>query len=163
MDFTTIYNCFRKSTLIIISITLPTPLNPPDITSLYERVTTAGNIQDSIALSSFLNPTDEAGLEEDEEKELDQEEMFRDVLSHHIGLGLAQGDDDEDDDDDIHTEGPRHSIQAARKAVQLLIEFTESRDDMQTAHMRAIERLEQELEAIDQNRRTQSTLDRWLT
>jgi hypothetical protein len=60
-------------------------------------------------------------------------------------------------------EGPIHLVQAARKALQLFIEFTESRDDIQTAHLRSIERLEQELEAIDLNSRTQRTLDSWLT
>ncbi len=156
---TTIYNCFRKSTLVTTPITLPTPLNPPDIASLYERVTRAGDIQDAMAISNFLNPIDEVELEEEEEKELDQEDLFQDVLSDHLGLEQAQ---EEDDDDDILLEGPIHSIQAARKALQLLVEFTESRDDVQTIHIRAIERLEQELEAIDLNSRTQSTLDSWL-
>lgn len=56
---TIIYNCFRKSTLIDNSITLPTIINPPDINQIYERVTKARNIHDIIAISTFLNPVEE--------------------------------------------------------------------------------------------------------
>jgi hypothetical protein len=143
-------------------IAFPTPLNPPDINSLYERVTRARNIQDFIAISNFLNPVDEAELRVKEEKEIDQEELLQNILSDYLGLEPAQEDND-NNNDDIQLEGPIHSVQAARKALQLLIEFTESRDNIQTAYLRATERLEQELEAIDLNSRTQRTLDSWLT
>jgi hypothetical protein len=59
----------------------------------------------------------------------------------------------------MQLEGLIHSVQAARKVLQFLIEFTESRDNIQTAYLRSIERLEQELEAIDLNSHTQRTLD----
>lgn len=156
---TTIYNCFRKSTLVTTPITLPTPLDPPEINSLYQQVTRAGNIQDSMAISNFLNPIDEAELGEEEEQEVDQDEVLREVLLDHLGLDQAQ---DEDDDDNMVSQGPIHSVQDAKKALKLLIEFTESRDDIQTTHLRAIEKLEQDLEAIDLNNRAQSTLDSWL-
>jgi len=58
---------------------------------------------------------------------------------------------------------PIYSIQAARDALNVLIDFAKGREDLQPASLRAMERLEQELEAIDLNSRRQSTLDTWLT
>jgi hypothetical protein len=161
MMTTTIYNCFRKLTLVITPIAPLILLNPPDINNLYERVTRAGNIQDFIAISNFLNPVDKTELGAKEEKEIDQEELLQNVLSDHLGLEPAQ--DNNNNNNNIQLEGPIHSVQAARKALQLLIKFTESRDNIQTAYLRSIERLEQELEAIDLNNCTQRTLDNWLT
>jgi len=112
-----------------------------------------------MAISNFLNPIDEAELGEEEEQEVDQDEVLREVLLDHLGLDQAQ---DEDDDDNMVSQGPIHSVQDAKKALKLLIEFTESRDNIQTTHLRAIEKLEQDLEAIDLNNRAQSTLDSWL-
>jgi hypothetical protein len=60
-------------------------------------------------------------------------------------------------------ERPIYSIQAARDALNVLIDFAKGREDLQPASLRAMERLEQKLEAIDLNSRRQSTLDTWLT
>ncbi|PQM43460.1 hypothetical protein VC83_09587 [Pseudogymnoascus destructans] len=49
----TIYNCFRKSTLLTTLITLPTSITPTDLSQLYEQVIQAGNIHDSMAISNF--------------------------------------------------------------------------------------------------------------
>jgi hypothetical protein len=47
------------------------------------------------------------------------------------------------------------------QALQIVIEFAEGRDDVKTAQLRAIERLEQELQALDINSRVQTNvLDR---
>jgi hypothetical protein len=45
---TTICNCFRKSTLILAPISLPTPILPPGISELYTQVIQAGKIEDAI-------------------------------------------------------------------------------------------------------------------
>jgi hypothetical protein len=57
---------------------------------------------------------------------------------------------------------PVYSIPAAPSAIQFLIDFTEGRPDLQTNHLRATERLEQELEAVELNNQRQSTLERWI-
>jgi hypothetical protein len=69
----------------------------------------------------------------------------------------------DDDEEEGRPEEPVYSIQEARKAMQVLIKFTECSAELQTAHLRAIERLEHELEAPDLNRRVQSNLDGWIT
>ncbi len=106
-----------------------------------------------------MNPIDEAELGEEEEQEVDQDKVLREVLLDHLGLDQAQ---DENDNNNIVSQGPICSVQDTKKALKLLIEFTESQDDIQTTHLRAIEKLEQDLEAIDLNNCTQSTLDSWL-
>jgi hypothetical protein len=62
----TIYNCFRKSTLLVRPITLPIEAVPP-LDDLYSAVQQAGQIRDAMALSNFLNPADEAITEVDEQ------------------------------------------------------------------------------------------------
>lgn len=56
---TTISNCFRRSTLISTPTILSTPLNPPVLPKLYEEVINVGRMNDSMAISNFLNPEDE--------------------------------------------------------------------------------------------------------
>jgi hypothetical protein len=80
-------------------------------------------------------------------------------LSEHLSLQLA--DDDEEDDQQLGK--PERSIQDAIQALQVVIEFAEGRDDVKTAQLRAIERLEQELEALSIKSRVQTSLDRWIT
>jgi hypothetical protein len=77
-------------------------------------VARAGNIQDLMAISNFLNPADEAEVEKD--NELDQEEILQEVLSEHLGLQQAQ---DDDDDNDEQPERPVYSLQDARNALKV--------------------------------------------
>jgi hypothetical protein len=155
---TTIYNCFRKSTLVTSPISLPTQLNPPNISALYDQVARAGNIHDVMAISNFLNLEEEVEVEKEDEANQDQEQVLQDLIAEHLGVSQTQ-----DDDEEGQPEEPVYSIQEARKAIQVLIKFTKGSAKLQTAHLRAIERLEHELEALDLNRRVQSTLDTWLT
>lgn len=155
----TIYNCFRKSTLLTTSITLPTCITPPDLPQLYEQVLRAGNIHDSMAISNFLNP------EEEEEQDLeinehttDTEEVLQEVLEEHLDIQTTQ-------DEEEQSEQPEQSIstvQDAQQALQVLIEYTERQDALSVDHMRALERLEAAIEAIRANSQLQSTLDGWI-
>ena len=84
LSATTIYNCFRKSTLLTTPIILSTPAPSLDTAELYQQVIQAGNIQDSMAISNFLNP---------EEEELDVletgqdgEDILQEVLDEHLCL-----------------------------------------------------------------------------
>src|ERR1700712_4813238 len=56
---TTIYNCFRKSTLVTAPITLPTPIQPVDLTQLYQQASSAADIHDAMSLGEFLAPPEE--------------------------------------------------------------------------------------------------------
>jgi hypothetical protein len=111
-----------------------------------------------MAISNFLNPIEEQQIEEDEE-ELDPENILQDVLNEHLGL---QQDEEEDEAEQQPTK-PKPSIKEAIQALQVVIEFAEGCEDVKTAQLRAIERLEQELEALDINSRVQSTLNGWIT
>jgi DNA integrity scanning protein DisA with diadenylate cyclase activity len=82
----TIYNCFRKSTLVISPISLPVSIGSPDISTLYEEVQSVGNIRDAMAISSFLNPIEEQ--EETETEELSPDEVLQDVINEHLGSGV---------------------------------------------------------------------------
>ena len=57
---------------------------------------------------------------------------------------------------------PVYTIQAARQAIQVLIDFIESQDAIGTTHLRAMERLEQELDNLHTKSLRQSTLDKWI-
>jgi hypothetical protein len=155
---TTIYNCFRKSTLVISPISLPVSIDSPDIATLYEKVQRVGNIRDAMAISSFLNPIEEQ--EDIETEELSPDEVLQDVINEHLGIQQAN---DDDDDDEAESSRPKYTIQEAIKALQVVIEFTEGCDNMKTAHLRAIERLEQELQLLESNSSVQTTLDGWFT
>jgi hypothetical protein len=67
------------------------------------------------------------------------------LIGEHLGLSQTQDDDEEEG----QPKEPVYSIQEARKAMQVLIKFTKGSDELQTAHLRAIERLEHELEALN--------------
>lgn len=153
---TTIYNCFWKSTLVIAPISLPLSIDSPDITTLYKRVRRVGNIQDAIAITSFLNPIEEQE-DMEAEQELSPDKVLQEVINEHLGVQQA---DDEDDDNGADSR-PQYTIQEAIKALQVVIEFTEGCDNMKTAHLRAIERLEQELQLLESNSSVQTTLDGW--
>ena len=154
---TTIYNCFRKSTLMSAPINLPISIEPLNITSLYDKVQKAGHIQDIMALSNFLNPIEENKLEA-EDLNQNSDEILQDILNEH--LGVQQDEDSEGEGEQLGK--PERSIQDAIQALKVVIEFAEGSDSVQTAHLRAFERVEQELESLVINSRTQSTLDGWM-
>lgn len=153
---TTIYNCFRKSTLLTTPIVLSTPITPLDTAELYEQVLRIGNIHDSMAISNFLNPEEED--KDIQEGEQDAEEILQEVLDEHLGLQSTQ----DDDEDDEQSERPVHTVQEAQQALQVLIEYTEVEDALQADYLRVLERLETAIKAIRINSQTQSTLDRWI-
>ena len=156
---TTIYNCFRKSTLMSSLISLPVSVKPANITGLYERVQRAGNIQDMMAISNFLNPIEEEELGIEEEQELNPDELLQDILGEHLRIQQVEDSDEEEE----QLGKPEHTIQDAIQALQVVIEYAEGSDTIKTAHLRAIERLEQELESLAINSLTQGTLDGWIT
>ena len=154
---TTIYNCFRKSTLLSVPIALPTPLEPSDINNLYEQVIQAGNIHDQMAISNFLNPEDEDTYSE---TGIDQssKEILQELLDKHLGLPETQHDDDEE----AEVEQPVITLQTAQKALQVLIGFSEGQSTLESQHLRNLERLQGIFEVLDLNSKVQRTLDSWI-
>jgi hypothetical protein len=61
----------------------------------------------------------------------------------------------------VFLERPVYSIEAAQSGIEFLIDFTEGWPDLQTNHLRAMERLDQELEAMELNNQRQ--INRWIT
>jgi hypothetical protein len=153
---TTIYNCFRKSTLLTTPITLPTPINPTGLSELYEQVVRAGNIQDVMSISNFLNPEEE--VVEIVEDTINEEQVLQEVLEDHLGIQTTQ-----DDDEDDAIAQPVHTLQVAQKALRVLIEYTESYESPGTEYLRTLERMEAAFSTLQLNSRVQSTLDRWIT
>jgi hypothetical protein len=137
---TTIYNCFRKPTLVVSSpISLPTPIIPSGLAELYKKVTDAGNIQDAMVISNFLNPIEEEEAKEEEDEHTVGEE---EVLQEHLDLQSNQ----DDDEDDEQIAQPVYLARDAKQALQILIRFTEGQDSLSTSYLRALERLESEID-----------------
>ena len=112
-------------------------------------------------LSNFLNPMEEQEVGEKDTQT--EEQILQEVIDEHIEETLGFSTTDQDDDNENQPERPVYTMQDARQAIQVLIDFTEGRDDLDTAHLRAMERIEQELERITISSRRQVTLDRWIT
>jgi len=155
---TTIYNCFRKSTLLSTPISLPTPLDLPNLPPLYEQVLQAGNIHDPMAITNFINPDNET-QQDDTGHTLDEEEVMEEVMEEYLGIQSTQNDDDEEGP---LIEQPVRTVQDAQHALQVLIEYIERQEGLPVDHIRALERLETTIEVIHNNSRVQSTLDQWI-
>lgn len=159
---TTIYNCFRKSTLISIPISLPTPIIPPDFESLYKQVSEAADIQDPMAISRFLNPEDEDYGEEKEGHTVGEDELLQEVLNEYTELSEIQNDDPEEEELPQASE-PVYTVSETKQALKVLIGFIEAQDTLSTKDLRLLERLESQIETIQTNSLNQSVLDRWFT
>jgi hypothetical protein len=157
---TTIYNCFRKSTLVSTPISLPTSITPPGLSDLYNQVIRAGNMHDFMAISNFLNPVEEEDDTQDKGEELQPDDVLNEILEEHLD---QQNTEDNDEEEEQQQEEPILTIQNARQALQALIRFTEGQDALQTEHLRGLERFETVLDALDRNSRIQGTLDGWIT
>lgn len=151
---TTIYNCFRKSTLVSNPITLPTPILPTGLSELYSEVIRAGNIHDTMAIANFLNPI---GENDNETEAIDQEAVLQEVLDEHLGVGNQDEAEEEEFQEHIYTANEAYS------AVQVLINYTEHQDGLTTDYLRVLERLETTVKELQEQGKHQSTLDSWVT
>lgn len=154
---TTIYNCFRKSTLVSTPISLPTPIIPSGISELYDEVIRTGNIQDSMAMSNFLNPAEENA---EEATTFNPDDVLQQVIDDHLGVTTQnEGDDDEEDGQSTQ---PQYTAKEAHEALQVIINYTESQDALNTDHLRSLERLESAIESLRRQARQQTSLDGWI-
>lgn len=157
---TTIYNCFRKSTLVAAPITLPVSPQPADLVQLYQQASTVADIKDAMSLSNFLNPPEEAVTDAvDIENEQTDDALLYEIMEDHL---QSETPEDEDEAGDSILE-PDYSIQDARQALKVLLCFTEKQSTLNTSYVRVIERYEQELQSIERDSLSQGSLDRWLT
>lgn len=161
VNSSTISNCFRKSTVLNKPLLTTTNIQPLDLPQLYQQVQQAGNIHDAMDLANFLNQIEEQ--EVGGKGTQTEEQILQEVIDEHIEEALGVSVTDQDADNENQPERPIYTIQDARQAVQVLIDFAETQDDLSTAHSRAMERIEQELERITISSRRQLTLDRWIT
>ena len=91
---TTIYNYFRKSTLISALISLPTLIIPNGIPELYNQVIQVGKIHDTMTISNFLSPTKEEKEEDTDQATLD--DILQEVIKEHLGV-QAMPEEEEDE------------------------------------------------------------------
>lgn len=155
---TTIYNCFRKSTILQRPIQLPLP-PPPKIDHLYQQVQQAGFIHDAMEISNFLNPIEEDI--QDNDNDLSGDGILSDLMAQYIPDSVAQ----DDDDDDAQIMQPVLTTQAALQAIKSLIEFIESGNsgiNEAPLFLRSFERFERHLQLQFQTEQVQGTLDRWI-
>jgi hypothetical protein len=154
----TIYNCFRKSTILQRPIQLPLPPQP-NVDQLYQQVQQAGFIHDAMGISNFLNPIEEDILKDEED--VGGDGLIADLMAQYIPDSEPQDDDEENEQMQ-----PVYTIPAALQAIQVLIEFTESGSGSSgedtTQFLRSLERYERYLQFQYQSQQVQGTLDRWI-
>ncbi|CZT09390.1 uncharacterized protein RCO7_07399 [Rhynchosporium graminicola] len=82
---TTIYNCFRKSTLVAAPIALPISPQLADLAQLYQQASTVADIRDAMSLSNFLNPPEEAITDAiDIENEQTDDALLQEIMEDHL-------------------------------------------------------------------------------
>jgi hypothetical protein len=149
---TTIYNCFRKSTIMQPSITLPSepPVNVDiEYTALQQR------IPDVMSLQHILHPEDE-----DQEEETDIV-ILADIIAQHTQEDIYDEDVMLEDIEPQPIALP--SPTEALAALQVLRTFQEHREETQRQDLRYLDQYERHLQLLVRQSQTQATLDRWLT
>jgi hypothetical protein len=143
----TIYNYFRKSTVITPQIqSLPTP-EPPSLSPLYQKLTDKfhGDIQFTMALENFLNPADENLYQEPTE--------IPSILSDIMPVS----DDDDDDDDELPVIVP--SSADALSAIQTATIFAYHQEEITAEEIKHLEHLERLFTRLRISQQRQVTLN----
>jgi hypothetical protein len=116
-----------------------------------------------MAISNFLNPIDE------EDEDTDQptaDDILQDVIDEHLGVdGIPDNDEEDGGDGGDGGEGqvqPQYTSNDALRAIQVLIECTETTDNLPTKYIRSLESLETVFKGIREQSKEQQTLDNWL-
>lgn len=131
----TIYSCFRKST-VIDGRAVVLPQQPVSgIQDLYQAVRTIGQIQDAMDISQFLNPQEEDIPPYNEEDEI-QDPM--DTLF----LGIDPSYSDLDQEEVPEAEPYKPTPLDAHTAVQLLLQYQTQQSDAQPQDIKVLRRLE---------------------
>lgn len=155
---TTVYNCFRKSTIVKSPIQLPTQLMPPELDATYKTVENSGRIHDLMDIQSFLNPANET------EPEIMDGFASGDELLQHLITEISETAATEDDQE-AYGEAPISqppSIQAAIKGMESALEFMETCEATTPEHMRSLEGTLRLFRRLAVSSTQQTTLDSWL-
>jgi hypothetical protein len=130
----TIYSCFRKST-VIDGRSLKLPEQPVSgIQQLYQAVRTAGQIQDAMDISQFLNPAEEDATPYNEE---DEAQDPLDTLLLEMDSSYTA-----DDDELPEAEPYKPTPHEAHTAVQQLLLYQTQQSDAQPDDIKVLRRLE---------------------
>ena len=148
-------NCFRKSTILSTTDQLRLPMDPapPDLGGLYQQVTTAGNIRDSMAVSNFLNPEEEG---QELEAPMDANQILEDILATQKEL------QEDEDDNQQQPERQLPSITDAQRSLSTLIDFLEGQESVKPGLLRDLEVYEKALHWQRVQGLSQGNLDGWL-
>jgi DDE superfamily endonuclease/Fission yeast centromere protein N-terminal domain/Tc5 transposase DNA-binding domain len=149
----TIYQCFRKSTILEIE-PLSLPTDPvPDLSVIYQQTQCTGAITDAMSLSRFLNPEDENTAINADTDAID--DPLEAILAEHIDTVPVE----QEEDDIIEVKVPS-SIEAL-SALQLLLQYQIHQPDAVHSDIRALQRLEKviQVKSVPQQ---QGSLDSWL-
>jgi hypothetical protein len=128
----TIYSCFRKST-VIDGRAVMLPQQPVSgIQDLYQAVRTTGQIQDAMDISQFLNPQEEdiPPYSEEDETQDPMDTLFLEV------------DPDPDQEEFPEAEPYKPTPLDAHTAVQLLLQYQTQQSDAQPQDIKVLRRLE---------------------
>lgn len=149
---TTIYNCFRESSVIQPQIQhLPTE-PAPDLSVLYRQTQHAGQIRDMMALENFLNPVDENVVDTGDINDLNT------IIASHLDQGDSiEAAEQSDEEEPL----PPPSAQQALNGLHMLLRYKEYCQDAKVEDIRLLEQLERQL-VFEMNSRPQKTLDSWL-
>jgi hypothetical protein len=148
---TTVYQCFRKSTIIQPQIVLP-PTPQVELHDEYQAL--QDRIPGVMSLHHILNPD-----EEDHEEEEDI--TFDDILAEHLhGSHITEEELLEDVEPQ---EAPIPQASAVLDALRLLQRYQERQESTQHHELVYLSQFERQILAVIASREHQSTLDGWLT
>jgi len=146
-------NCFRKATVIprpTIIEAIPSAPTELDLEPLYKQVQQIGRVQQAMALSDFLEPTEEAKQDENE-----QEDSLQAIIEEH----LPQEEEEEDEDEQETTPPEIPTNQEAMQAIQVLLQHQIHQPGTQHHEIRLLQRIERKLAYTTAHAVVQATLD----
>jgi hypothetical protein len=152
---TTIYNCFRKSS--VIQPHLPClPSEPqPDLSALYQQAQQSSRIQDFMKLQNFLNPAGENQMETDQ-TDIDS------IIASYTTIPTSI-DEASSDEDGYSSPPPPPSINQAIEALETVLRYEEYSEESRKEEIRMLESLERRLKTLSISQRKQQTLDSWIS
>lgn len=152
---TTIYNCFRKSS--VIQPHLPClPSEPqPDLSALYQHVQQSSRSQDFMKLENFLNPA--------EEDQFDTNSADIDGIIASYTTVPAPADEAGSDEDEYSIPlPPPPSLTQTLDAIQTVLRYEEYSEESRREDIQTLECLERRLKTLSISQRKQQTLDSWI-
>jgi hypothetical protein len=156
MKDSTIYRCFRKARILPSQEPISLPSEQLlDLTTLFSTVRDAGQIQDMMSLSQFLNPEDENIEDQHGTNEPDIDE----IIARHIG----QDEEEIGNAEDEMVETPIPSISEALQALEIIQRYQEHQETSTVNELLTLQRIERSIGLKMINSQQQDTLDGWIS